>query len=291
IEKPDDWLSRGNPWERVRHEVCFPVDFFGRVEVDENGHRSWLDTQRVYAVAHDTPVPGYGNNICNTLRLWSCRASNKFDLKIFNTGDYIHAVCERNLAENISRVLYPNDNCFEGKKLRLKQEYLLVSATIQDILRRYKIYDERGPKRTDFSQLPDKVAIQLNDTHPSMAIPELMRILVDVEGLDWYKAWDLCVRVFSYTNHTILPEALERWPVQMLAQVLPRHLEIIFKLNQDFLELLNRHYPNDLNRQRRMSIVEEEPDKRINTAFLCIISSHVVNGVSAIHTKILKKQC
>ncbi|KAA0187178.1 Alpha-1 4 glucan phosphorylase, partial [Fasciolopsis buskii] len=198
------------------------------------------------------------------------------------------AVCDRNVAENVSRVLYPNDNCFEGKELRLKQEFMLVSATLQDILRRYQLVDDNGPQRTDLSRLPEKVAIQLNDTHPSLAIPELMRLLVDTANLDWYKAWDITVRVFAYTNHTILPEALERWPVAMLEHILPRHLEILYKINYDFLELIKKRFPQEKERLRRMSLIEESPVKAVNTAILCLVGSHSVNGVSAIHSNIIR---
>ncbi|KAF5397335.1 hypothetical protein PHET_09288 [Paragonimus heterotremus] len=198
------------------------------------------------------------------------------------------AVCDRNVAENVSRVLYPNDNCFEGKELRLKQEFMLVSATLQDIIRRFQLVDDNGPQRNDLSRLPEKVAIQLNDTHPSLAIPELMRLLVDNSAVDWYKAWDVVVRVFAYTNHTILPEALERWPVKMLERILPRHMEIIYKINYDFIQMITKRYPKDQERVRRMSMIEEEPVKAVNTAILCLIGSHAINGVSAIHSNIIK---
>ncbi|CAI2736922.1 unnamed protein product [Dicrocoelium dendriticum] len=290
VEEPDDWLRYGNPWERSRQEFAVPVHFYGQVVVNSQGRRLWIDCQTLYAVPYDTPVPGYLTNTCNTLRLWACRAPRSFDFSIFNTGDYINAVCDRNVAENVSRVLYPNDNCFEGKELRLKQEFMLVSATLQDILRRFQLIDDNGPQRNDFTRLPDKVAIQLNDTHPSLAIPELMRLLVDVASVEWHKAWEIVVRTFAYTNHTILPEALERWPVDMLHRVLPRHMEIIFKLNYDFLQLVAKRFPNDSERIRRMSMIEEEPIKTVNTAILCVVGSHTVNGVSALHSKILTNE-
>ncbi|KAF6767691.1 hypothetical protein AHF37_06242 [Paragonimus kellicotti] len=288
IEEPDDWLRFGNPWERCRQEFAVPVHYYGHVEVDSQGRRRWVDCQTLYAVPYDTPVPGYLTNTCNTLRLWGCRAPRNFDFSIFNTGDYINAVCDRNVAENVSRVLYPNDNCFEGKELRLKQEFMLVSATLQDIIRRFQLVDDNGPQRNDLSRLPEKVAIQLNDTHPSLAIPELMRLLVDNSAVDWYKAWDVVVRVFAYTNHTILPEALERWPVKMLERILPRHMEIIYKINYDFIQMITKRYPKDQERVRRMSMIEEEPVKAVNTAILCLIGSHAINGVSAIHSNIIK---
>ncbi|CAH8874541.1 unnamed protein product [Trichobilharzia szidati] len=287
VEEPDDWLRFGNPWEKGRPEYCYPVNFYGRVEDAGNGRKRWVDAHPVFAMPYDTPIPGYRNNTCNTLRLWSAKAPKSFDLGIFNMGDYINAVCARNHAENISRVLYPNDNFFVGKELRLRQEYFLVAATLQDIIRRYRSGDARHPT---FDEFPNKVAIQLNDTHPSLAIPELMRILVDLEGLEWKKAWDISYRTFAYTNHTILPEALERWPVSLLEHILPRHLEIIYQINAEFLDIVRAKYPNDNDRIRRMSLVEEEGEKRINMAYLCIVGSHAVNGVAAIHSHLLKTQ-
>lgn len=207
-----------------------------------------------------------------------------------NNGDYIQAVLDRNLAENISRVLYPNDNFFEGKELRLKQEYFMCAATLQDIIRRFKSsrFGSRDSVRTDFDIFPDKVAIQLNDTHPSMAIPELMRLLVDVEGLPWEKAWDITVKTCAYTNHTVLPEALERWPVTMLESILPRHLEIIYLINLLHLKDVEKKWPGDLDRLRRMSLIEEDGGKRVNMAHLSIVGSHAVNGVARLHSEIIK---
>uniref|UniRef100_A0A2I3GMI2 Alpha-1,4 glucan phosphorylase n=1 Tax=Nomascus leucogenys TaxID=61853 RepID=A0A2I3GMI2_NOMLE len=259
MEEADDWLRYGNPWEKARPEFTLPVHFYGHVEHTSQGAK-WVDTQVVLAMPYDTPVPGYRNNVVNTMRLWSAKAPNDFNLKDFNVGGYIQAVLDRNLAENISRVLYPNDNFFEGKELRLKQEYFVVA-----------------------------VAIQLNDTHPSLAIPELMRILVDLERMDWDKAWDVTVRTCAYTNHTVLPEALERWPVHLLETLLPRHLQIIYEINQRFLNRVAAAFPGDIDRLRRMSLVEEGAVKRINMAHLCIAGSHAVNGVARIHSEILKK--
>ncbi|KAF6778529.1 hypothetical protein AHF37_01638 [Paragonimus kellicotti] len=438
VEEPDEWLRYGNPWEKGRPEYCYPVNLYGHVEDAGNGRKRWVNAHTVFAMPYDTPVPGYRNNTCNTLRLWSAKAPKGFDLGIFNTGDYINAVCGRNNAENISRVLYPNDNFFEGKELRLRQEYFLVAATLQawdisyrtfaytnhtilpealerwpvsmlenilprhldiiykinaefldDVIRRYRgggvphtsfaefqskvaiqlndthpslaipellrilvdlegldwntawdisyrtfaytnhtilpealerwpvsmlenilprhldiiykinaeflddvirRYRGGGVPHTSFAEFPDKVAIQLNDTHPSLAIPELLRILVDLEGLDWNTAWDISYRTFAYTNHTILPEALERWPVSMLENILPRHLDIIYKINAEFLDLVQKRWPGDLDRMRRMSLVEEDGEKRINMAYLCIVGSHAVNGVAAIHSHLLKTQ-
>ncbi|CAJ0582594.1 unnamed protein product, partial [Mesorhabditis spiculigera] len=294
-EEPDDWLRFGNPWEKARPEYMLPVNFYGRVEKDDKGKAKWVDTQLVFAMPYDTPVPGYKNNVVNTLRLWSAKAENHFHLKFFNDGDYVQAVMDRNLSENITRVLYPNDNMFVGKELRLKQQYFLVAASLQDIIRRFKSskYGCRDQVRADFSTFPDKVAIQLNDTHPSIGIPELMRLLVDVEDLPWEEAWDICVKTYAYTNHTLLPEALERWPVSLLQSLLPRHLEIIYEINHHFMQVLSKKYPGDFDRMRRMSIIEEADqfgEKRINMASLCIVSSHAINGVAALHSDLLKSQ-
>jgi starch phosphorylase len=268
------------------------VNFYGRVEKDENGKSKWVNTQLVFAMPYDTPIPGFRNNVVNTLRLWSAKAENHFHLKFFNDGDYMQAVMDRNLSENITRVLYPNDNVFVGKELRLKQQYFLVAATLQDIIRRFKSsnYGVREAVRVDFNSFPDKVAIQLNDTHPSIGIPELIRLLVDVEGLSWEKAWEISTKTFAYTNHTLLPEALERWPITLLESLLPRHLEIIYQINHDFMQKVAAKYPGDFDRMRRMSVVEEADqfgEKRINMAHLCIIGSHAINGVAALHSKLL----
>ena len=307
IEEPDDWLRFGNPWEKARPEYTIPVNFYGRVEQTDKGSK-WVDTAVVLAMPYDSPVPGYGNNCVNTMRLWSAKAPASFNLKFFNSGEYIQAVCDRNLAENISRVLYPNDNFFEGKELRLKQEYFLVAATLQDIIRRFKSskFGSRTPVRTSFETFPTKpgqtpegcnaleylheqVAMQLNDTHPSLAIPELMRILVDIERMDWDKAWEVTQKTCAYTNHTVLPEALERWPVHLMERLLPRHLQIIYEINARFMEEVAKKWPGDFDRMRRMSLVEESPEKRVNMAHLCIVGSHAVNGVAAIHSQIIKR--
>uniref|UniRef100_A0A4W4G9K8 Alpha-1,4 glucan phosphorylase n=1 Tax=Electrophorus electricus TaxID=8005 RepID=A0A4W4G9K8_ELEEL len=287
VEEADDWLRYGNPWEKARPEYMLPVHFYGRVEETEEGPR-WVDTQVVLAMPYDTPIPGYMNNTVNTMRLWSARAPNDFSLRDFNVGDYIQAVLDRNLAENISRVLYPNDNFFEGKELRLKQEYFVVAATLQDVIRRFKTSRKNSSTPLSFESFPDKVAIQLNDTHPAMAIPELMRIFVDIEKLEWDTAWDLTKRTFAYTNHTVLPEALERWPVQLLETLLPRHLQIIYRINQIHLDHIASLFPGDMGRLRKMSLVEEEWGRRVNMAHLCIVGSHAVNGVAEIHSKIIK---
>merc|ERR1712002_1140208 len=277
-------------WEKGRPEYTVPVNFYGNVVYTSEGRRKWVNTQIVLAMPYDNPIPGYGNNVCNTLRLWSAKSPTTFNLKSFNTGDYIQSVLDGNIAENISRVLYPNDNMFEGKELRLKQEYFLCAATLNDVVRRFKAskFGSREVSRTNFDLMPEKVALQLNDTHPALAIPELMRILLDTEKLTWEKAWDIVVRTCAYTNHTVLPEALERWPVDLFQNLLPRHLEIIYEINRRHLERVYAKYPGDHDRLRRMSLVEEGGQKRINMAHLCIVGSHAVNGVAQIHSDILK---
>lgn len=288
FETPDNWLRYGNPWEICRSEYLYPIQFYGHVVeyTDPHGklHSQWVDTQEVMAIAYDTPVPGYLSNTVNSLRLWQAKSARGFDLSYFNHGDYIRAVEDIALTENISKVLYPNDNIFEGKELRLKQEYFLVSATVQDIIRRYN----KGHIHLD--ALPDKVAIQLNDTHPALAIAEMMHILVDREELSWDKAWQLTRDTFAYTNHTLLPEALERWPVPLIEKVLPRHLQIIFEINRRWLEEVDHHFPGDVDKKRALSIIEETTPKRINMAHLAIVGSHKVNGVSALHSELLKHQ-
>jgi len=286
VEEPDEWLKFGYPWEIERPEYSVPVKFYGQVitEKDEFDRLKfkWINTRDVIAVPYDIPVIGYGNNTVNTLRLWAARASNQFDLKIFNFGDYIKAVEDKNYSENISRVLYPNDNIYEGKELRFKQQYFFVSATLQDIIRRYrKSYDH-------FDKFADKVAIQLNDTHPTLAIPELMRLLIDEYNLDWDKAWNITVKTFGFTNHTILPEALEKWPVSLFQKVLPRHLQIVYEINSRFLNYVRANFHNDENKIRKLSIIEEGPEKQIRMANLAIIGSHSINGVAKLHTDILK---
>ncbi|TAN40142.1 MAG: glycogen/starch/alpha-glucan phosphorylase [Nitrospirae bacterium] len=290
VETSDNWLRYGNPWEIERPEYLYIVKFYGKVDqhCDERGvlRNNWVDTKDVAAVAYDTPIPGYGNNTVNTMRLWSAKSTREFDLDYFNHGDYERAVSDKAQTETISKVLYPNDNVFEGKELRLKQEYFFVSATIQDIIRRYR----KTHNPTDrFADFPAKVAIHLNDTHPAIGISELMRILVDTEGLAWEAAWDITVRTFGYTNHTVLPEALEKWPVSLFESILPRHIQLIHEINRRFLSDINVRFPNDLDRLRRMSIIEEGDEKRVRMAHLSIIGSHSVNGVSALHSEILKR--
>jgi starch phosphorylase len=290
VEKPDEWLRFGNPWEVPRPEYTVPVGFGGRTEEhQENGRLKvrWIPAETVIGVAYDTPISGYGNNTVNTLRLWRARASSEFDLTVFNDGDYEKAVLDKNRSETISKVLYPSDVKMFGKELRLRQQYFFVAASLHDIVRRHLV----GHKTLD--NLADKVAIQLNDTHPAVAIPELMRILVDEHDIPWERAWDLIVATFGYTNHTLLSEALETWPLDLFAALLPRHLSIIFEINRRFLRQVMSRYPYDEQRLSRMSLVDEgtgDPhSKRIRMAYLAVVGSHSVNGVAALHTQLLEQ--
>jgi len=285
-ELPDAWLKHGNPWEIARPEYSFTVKFYGRtVESkwpDGSPRIEWIDTNDVVGIPYDTPVCGYGNFTVNTLRLWAARASTEFDLEYFQHGDYLKAVEKKNLSENISKVLYPNDNNFQGQELRLKQQYFFVSCSIRDIIRRYMV------DREDFGDFPKKVAIQMNDTHPSLAISELMRALIDEHGLDWDKAWEITRNTCAYTNHTILSEALEEWPIGMFGNLLPRNLQIIYEINRRFLLDVRIRYPRDEERARRMSIIREDGERKVRMAHLAIVGSHSVNGVAALHTELLK---
>ncbi|CAF0852203.1 unnamed protein product [Rotaria sordida] len=285
-EYPDDWLRYGNPWEISRPEFLVPVQFYGKV-IEENGKMKWIETEIIQAMPFDTPIPGYNNNVVNTLRLWSAKAPGKFNFQLFNAGDYIRAVSEQSLTENITRVLYPNDNFDEGKILRLKQEYFLVSASLQDIIRRFKIsktYTKTG-KQPDFTNFPDKAAIQLNDTHPALSVAELMRLLIDEENFDWDQAFDITKKTIAYTNHTLLPEALERWPITMFETLLPRHLQIITEINSRHLDLVKQKWPGDDQYCERMSIIQNEV---VNMGYLSIVGSHAVNGVAQLHSDLLK---
>jgi starch phosphorylase len=286
VEEPDEWLSKEHPWEIARPEYTYRIRFGGHVaqRVNRKGKLvfEWVDTEDVLATAYDTPVPGYGNKTVNNLRLWSAKATDEFDLDFFNKGNYFAATSKKTETETISKVLYPNDNSPEGRELRLKQQYFFVSASIQDILRRFK------REHTDFKSLPDVAAIQLNDTHPTIAIAEMMRVLLDEEGLEWENAWDITKALFAYTNHTLLPEALEKWPLNLFGKLFPRHLQIIQEVNARFLREVANRYPGDVERLRRVSIFEEGHDPHIRMAHLAIIGSHSVNGVSALHTELLK---
>lgn len=287
IEHPENWLRYGNPWEFPRAEVLYPVKFNGKVisYPDDAGKMryQWVDTDEVMAMAYDTPIPGYANSTVNNMRLWSAKSSRDFELKYFNEGNYIKAVKDKNDSENLSKVLYPDDTTEMGRELRLKQQYFFVSASLQDILYRHMKFHD------GFNHLPDKVAIQLNDTHPVLAIPELMRLLVDKYQTAWDKAWDISRRTFAYTNHTLLPEALETWPVAVIEKLLPRHMQIIYEINQRFLDEVMHRHPGDNDLLSRMSIIDENNGKRIRMAHLAVVGSHKVNGVAALHTELMKQ--
>jgi len=286
IEHPDNWLRYGNPWEFPRAEVLYPVKFYGHVLTYHDLHGelcfNWTDTDDVMAMAFDTPIPGHGAVTVNNMRLWSAKSSRDFDLGYFNEGNYIKAVADKNESENLSKVLYPNDTTEMGRELRLKQQYFFVSASLQDILFRFQKHHDT------LDTLPDKVAIQLNDTHPVLAVPELMRILIDIHHFAWERAWRITTATFSYTNHTLLPEALETWPVAMLGKVLPRHLQIIYEINYRFLQEVMHAHPGDQDILRRMSLIDEHHDKRVRMSHVAIVGSHKVNGVASLHTQLMK---
>ncbi|MDP3817780.1 MAG: glycogen/starch/alpha-glucan phosphorylase [Methylotenera sp.] len=291
VENPDNWLRYGNIWEFQRPEATYNIKFYGNVVkyASEGGEtQHWVDAEHVVAMAYDVPVPGFGGDTVNSLRLWSAKAAREFDLSHFNDGNYEKAVQERNDTENISKVLYPNDASVLGKELRLKQQYFFVSASIQDILRRFLSTHEMK-KQADWKILPDKIAIQLNDTHPSIGVAEMMYQLVDVHGLAWDFAWGLVVKVFAYTNHTLMPEALETWTVDLFGRLLPRHLEIIYKINFEFLHMVNHHFPGDPELLKRVSIIDESNGRRVRMAHLAVVGSHTVNGVAALHSELLKQ--
>ena len=288
VETADNWLRTGNPWEIPRPRSLVPVEFYGRVESTPNSKGAmkyqWVDTQNVMAMAHDIPVPGYKNDTVNNLRLWSARSSRELELEHFQAGDYFQAVQNKHESEIISKVLYPADHNQLGKELRFKQEYFFVSASLSDIIRRYK------KAHTSFDTFSDKVAIQLNDTHPALAIAELMRILIDLEKVSWDKAWEITTNTFAFTNHTILPEAMEKWSIDLFRRVLPRHLDIIFQINQQFMNQVQERYHGDMGKMNRMSLIEENHTKYIRMAHLSIIGSHSINGVAELHSSILKEK-
>ena len=284
VEEPDGWLKNGYPWEMERPEYSQLVHFGGHVEcLNVNGRQQWrwVAAEHVEGVPYDLPIVGYRNAV-NTLRLWSARAVEEFDLADFNKGSYVEAVESKVLAENLTKVLYPNDNTMAGKELRLRQQYFFVACSLKDILRRYRELNKT------WDALPDKVFIHLNETHPALVIPELMRILIDHEGLGWDEAWDLTRRSTGYTNHTILPEALEKWPVAMMERLLPRHLQIIYEINGRFLQEISAQYPGDVKRLQRMSLIDENGERYVRMAHLCIIGSSSTNGVAELHSQILK---
>ena len=288
VEHPDHWLAYGNPWELERTEFIQRIKFGGRVQFDDAGNSGiqarWVDTNDVLAVPYDIPIPGYRNGTVNTLRVWKSVAVEEFDLEQFNAGYYIEAVSGRMTAENISKVLYPNDASEHGKELRLRQQYFLSSAALQDVIRRW-LRDHSN----EFTGFAEKTCFQLNDTHPAVAIAELMRILMDVHNMGWEPAWEITTRCMAYTNHTLLPEALERWPVRTFRELLPRILDIIFEINARFLSDVARKWPGDTQRQTRMSVIEESVDPQVRMAHLAIIGSFSVNGVAALHTKLLQE--
>ena len=288
VEKPDHWLHKGNVWEIQRLEYTQKIKFGGRTEIhtDEKGQQQvcWIDSHDVLAVPFDTPIPGYQNGTVNTLRLWKAAATDEFDLQEFNEGDYAESVAAKNTAENITMVLYPNDANENGKALRLRQQYLLASASLQDILQTWV-----GRHNNDFTDFAGKNCFQLNDTHPSIAVAELMRLLVDIYGISWDKAWSITRSTMAYTNHTLLPEALEKWSVGLMKELLPRIMEIIFNINADFLSEVSLHWPGDKDRLARMSLIEEGGDQKVRMAYLAIVGSYSVNGVAALHSKLLQQ--
>ena len=280
MESPDNWLEYGNAWEFPRHNTRYKVRFGGRIQ-QEGSKIRWLETEEILACAYDQIIPGFDTDATNTLRLWSAKASNEINLGKFNQGDYFAAVEDKNHSENVSRVLYPDDSTYSGRELRLRQEYFLVSATVQDILNRH------WAMHHTFNNLADKIAIHLNDTHPVLSIPEMMRLLIDEHKFTWMDAWDVVQQVFSYTNHTLMSEALETWPVDMIGKILPRHLQIIFDINEHFLKLVEEQYPDDKELLSRVSVIDENNGRRIRMAWLAVIASHKVNGVSALHSELM----
>jgi len=288
VEEPDHWLREGNPWELERPEHTRRVHYYGRTEFyrDARGrqHARWVDSHDVLAVPFDTPIPGYRNGTVNVLRLWSAAATDEFDLGEFNAGSYTESVAAKNAAENITMVLYPNDASENGKELRLKQQYFLASASLQDVLERWELRHDN-----DFSAFADKNCFQLNDTHPTCAVPELMRLLIDEHSLEWDAAWAIVSRTMAYTNHTLLPEALEKWPVRLFGLLLPRLLEIIYEINARFLVAVARRWPGDSERLARMSLIEEGPEPQVRMAYLAIVGSFSVNGVAELHSDLLQQ--
>ena len=287
VELPDAWMTYGTPWEIIRPEHTMEIELYGNVEnvFDNRGNYvpKWTGTKKLLGVPYDIPVPGFGTTTVNYLRLWESRASADFDFAAFNRGGYDEAVAEKNKSETVSKVLYPNDSTESGKELRLVQQYFFVACSLKDIIRRFLQLN------SDWHTLPDKVAIQLNDTHPAIAVAELQRLLHDVHGLPWDEAWSIVTRVFAYTNHTLLPEALEKWSVGLFQKVVPRHLQIIFEINKHFLEKVEAHWPGDDSKKRALSLIEEGPVRMVRMAHLAVVGSHSVNGVAALHTALLKK--
>jgi starch phosphorylase len=288
VEHSDNWLQYGNPWELPRHDRMQTVRLYGTTEMrkDASGRTvvDWVDARVVLGLPYDSFIVGHETDTVNTLRLWSARASRDFDLRLFNEGNHLRAVEEKVEVENISKVLYPADHTEHGRELRLKQQYFFVACSIADIVSQFKI------RHDDFRLLPERAAIQLNDTHPAIAVAELMRVLVDEEGLEWDLAWDITQRSIAYTNHTLLPEALEKWPVPMMRRVLPRHMMILFEVNHRFMRIVSTRWPGDDARMARMSIIEEGPVQQVRMAHLAVLGSHSVNGVAKLHTELVKRE-
>ncbi|MGR6980119.1 glycogen/starch/alpha-glucan family phosphorylase [Testudinibacter sp. P27/CKL/0425] len=282
VERPDTWLEKGMPWEFVRPTKRYRVEFGGRIYF-EGGKCRWIDTDQIVALGYDQIIPGYETDMANSLRLWSAHAGDIFDLNKFNRGDYFAAMERQNSSENVSRVLYPDDSTYAGRELRLRQEYFLVSASLQDILNRH-----RWQHKT-LETFADKVAIHLNDTHPVLAIPELMRILIDNEGFSWDEAWEVTCKVFSYTNHTLMSEALETWPVDMMGAILPRHLQLILEINEKFLCSIQAYTEKDPDLVRRVSLIDENDGRKVRMAWLAVVGSHKVNGVAKLHSDLMVK--
>lgn len=286
VEIPDFWLKNGNPWEIERPDVTYPVRFYGHVrKYHDNGveRAVWEGGETVIAQAYDNPVPGYNTYNTNNLRLWRSRPGAEFDFDSFNRGDYFGAISARQSAEYITSVLYPNDSTPAGKELRLKQQYFFCSASLRDIIRRYK---RNHPG--DWSQFAAKNQIQLNDTHPAISTVELLRILLDEEKMGYDEAWNIVYHTFAYTNHTVLPEALEKWSVELIQRLLPRHMDLIYLVNFYYIEKLKKMYPGDGEKISRMSLIEEGDEKKVRMAYLSIVCSHTVNGVAALHSELLK---
>ncbi len=297
VEVSDTWLHNGNPWELYRPKLKFPVNFGGYTEhfETEQGHQQirWIPELSVNGVAYDTPILGYGVNNCNLLRLWKAEATESFDFQAFNTGDYYGAIQAKVIAENISKVLYPNDEKLDGKALRLKQQYFFVSCSLQDMIRLHlgSAKDSGNTSGKTLASFHKKFAVQLNDTHPAISVAELMRLFLDEYELQWDKAWEITRKTFAFTNHTLLPEALETWPVELFKKILPRHLEIIYEINIRFLDEVRMHFLNEhnrLDRIARMSLINEEGEKSIRMAHLACVGSHAINGVAQLHTDLLK---
>ncbi|VFQ91380.1 unnamed protein product [Cuscuta campestris] len=290
-EVAEDWLEKFSPWEVLRHDIVFPIRFFGEVQVDPSGSRKWVGGEVIQAIAYDVPIPGYKTKNTNSLRLWEAKASaDDLNLFQFNEGQYESAIQLHSKAHQICAVLYPGDATESGKLLRLKQQFLLCSASLQDIISRFKERND-GKGALDWSSFPSKVAVQLNDTHPTLAIPELMRLLMDDQGLGWDEAWDITTRTIAYTNHTVLPEALEKWSQVVMWKLLPRHMEIIQEIDKRFIAMVQAENPSLVSKISGMRILDQNPEKPVvRMANLCVISSHTVNGVAQLHSDILKAE-